>query len=98
MSIPPEIAWIVPIVVPFIIGLLIGIIIKKALKLALAVLALIIVLAVFGYIAIPSVQDVIETAMTVLPQIQAQLGPLINILPYSSFTFIIGLILGLWKG
>ena len=98
MTLPPEVAWIVPIVVPFIIGLLIGIIIKKALKLALAVLALIIALAVFGYIEVPSIREIIEAAMKILPQIQEHLGPLVNVIPYSSFTFVIGLIIGLWKG
>jgi hypothetical protein len=35
MSIPPEIAWIIPVVLPLIIGLLVGAIIKKGFKLEL---------------------------------------------------------------
>ncbi|MEM4576356.1 MAG: hypothetical protein QW701_02695 [Candidatus Nezhaarchaeales archaeon] len=98
MSLPPEVSWVVPIIAPFIIGLLVGIVMKKAFKLALALLALIIVLGVFGYITLPSIKDVIETSMAVLPKFQEKLGPLINLLPYSSIMFIAGLIIGLWKG
>lgn len=97
MTVPPEIAWLIPIFVPFIIGLLIGVIIKKALKLAIAIIALIIVLVVFGYITLPF-EDIMAAAMSILPKIQEQLGPLINVIPYSSVTFIIGLVIGLWKG
>ncbi len=34
LIIPPEYAWIIPIVVPLIIGFLIGVIIKRTIKLA----------------------------------------------------------------
>ncbi|MCS7140027.1 MAG: FUN14 domain-containing protein [Candidatus Nezhaarchaeota archaeon] len=98
MSVPPEIAWIIPILVPFFIGLFIGMIIKRALKLALAVIALIMVLIIFGYITIPGIEKIIEKTITFLPKIQSELGPLINVIPYSSATFLIGLVIGLWKG
>ena len=93
-----EVSWLVPIVAPFFIGLLTGVIIKRALKLALAVLALILALAAFGYITMPSIQELLNAALKFLPKIQEELGPLINLLPYSSATFIIGLVIGLWKG
>jgi uncharacterized membrane protein (Fun14 family) len=96
--IPPEFAWVIPIIVPFIIGLLIGVIVKKTFKLALTVLVLIIILAALGYIAMPSIRELVAAAAKLLPKFQEQLGPLINVLPYSSVTFIIGLILGLLKG
>jgi uncharacterized membrane protein (Fun14 family) len=98
LIIPPEYAWIVPIIVPFIIGLLIGIIIKRTVKLAIIILILILILGALGYISLPSIQDIIQKASEYLPMIWREAGGLINVLPYSSITFIIGLLLGIWKG
>ncbi len=96
--IPPEYAWIVPIVVPFIIGLIVGVIIKKALKLIIALIVLIVFLAVVGYTQLPSFEEIAKAALMYLPKIWAEASPLLNILPYSSLTFLLGLALGLWKG
>ena len=48
MSIPPEVAWLIPVAMPFIIGLLAGVVIKKGFKLLIAVVALVIVLVATG--------------------------------------------------
>ncbi|MDQ1280690.1 MAG: hypothetical protein QG670_1953 [Thermoproteota archaeon] len=97
LATPPEIAWIVPIIMPFIIGLLVGFIAKHTIKLMFAVAALVILLVFFGFVSI-TVQDIFVQAMKLLPQIIGTGTGLIDILPYSSLTFIIGLALGLWKG
>lgn len=97
VTIPPEFAWIVPVVVPFIIGLLIGLIIKRAITLVLALLILIIILVATGYVSL-TFQDIFDRAMEFLPRIIELGGSLQNVLPYSSATFLIGLLLGLWKG
>ncbi len=97
MTIPPELAWIVPIAVPFILGLLIGAIVKKAFSLVILVVALVIVLIATGVVSL-SFQDIFDKAMTFLPKIYDTGSSWINILPYSSVGFLIGLALGLWKG
>ncbi|MEM2057973.1 MAG: hypothetical protein QXY99_06880, partial [Thermoproteota archaeon] len=97
VTIPPEFAWIVRVVVPFIIGLLIGLIIKRAITLVLALLILIIILVATGYVSL-TFQDLFDRAMEFLPRIIELGGSLQNVLPYSSATFLIGLLLGLWKG
>ncbi|MEM4610443.1 MAG: hypothetical protein QW190_06120, partial [Thermoproteota archaeon] len=84
-------------VVPFIIGLLIGLIIKRAITLVLALLILIIILVATGYVSL-TFQDLFDRAMEFLPRIIELGGSLQNVLPYSSATFLIGLLLGLWKG
>jgi len=96
--VPPEYAWIIPIIVPFIIGLLVGVIVKKTLKLVLALIVLLIVLAAVGYTQLPSFEEIARAALKYLPMLWAEAGPLINILPYSSLTFLLGLAIGLWKG
>ena len=96
--IPPEFAWILPIAIPLVLGLIVGIIIKRTMKLLLVIVLLIVVLVAIGFTTLPSLTDVSNAALKYLPTIWADAGPLINLLPYSSITFIIGLILGLWKG
>ena len=95
--IPPEVAWIVPVVIPFIIGLISGFIIKRTVKLVFLIIALIIVLFALGYVSI-TFQDIYGKAMEFLPKIIDLGGGIQNVLPYSSTTFLIGLALGLWKG
>jgi len=97
LTVPPEIAWIVPIVVPFIIGLIVGLVVKRTIKLILALALLLIILIATGYVSI-TFQDIYDKALEFLPTIINMGSSFGNILPYSSLTFIIGLLLGLWKG
>jgi len=95
MSIPPEIAWLIPVVLPFIVGLLVGAVIKKALKLLVLVVALVIVLVATGIISV-TFSGVFSEAMKFLPQLYNLGHGWLNVLPYSSVAFLIGLALGLW--
>jgi uncharacterized membrane protein (Fun14 family) len=97
MSIPPEIAFLVPIIVPLVIGLLVGVLIKNALKFILILAALVIVLVATGAISI-SFSDLYDKAMQFLPKLYDTGHGWLNVLPYSSAAFLIGLALGLWKG
>ena len=94
---PPEIAWIVPVIIPAIIGLLVGVIVKHSIKLVFSIAALVVLLVLTGFISL-TFQDVFDQAMKFLPRIIGTGSGLIDVLPYSSITFIIGLALGLWKG
>ena len=97
MPIPPEIAWLVPIIVPFIIGLLIGFLIKHGLKLILVIAAIVIILVVTGALSV-GFSDLYDQAVKFLPKLSAAGSAVINLLPYSSVAFLIGLGVGLWKG
>jgi uncharacterized membrane protein (Fun14 family) len=97
MSIPPEVAWLIPIVLPFIIGLLVGVVIKRGLKLLVVVVALIIVLIATGIVSL-TFGDLYATAMQFLPRLYDLGNELLNILPYSSVAFLIGLALGFLFG
>ena len=97
LATPPEIAWIVPVIMPFIIGLVVGFIVKHTIKLMFAIAALIILLVTFGFVSF-TYQDIFDQAQKLLPKIMETGSGFINVLPYSSITFIIGLGLGLWKG
>ena len=93
MSIPPEIAWLIPVVLPFIIGLLVGVVIKKGFKLVIAVVALVIVLVVTGVLSL-TLPGLFDEAMKFLPKLYDVGAGWLNVLPYSSVTFLIGLALG----
>ena len=97
MSVPPEVAWLIPLLVPFIIGLLIGAIIKRTAKLLFAVAALIIVLIATGTVSMSS-KDIYNSVMKYLPEAIEKGQSWLNLLPYSAPAFLIGLALGLWKG
>ena len=97
MSIPPEIAWLVPIIVPLIIGLLVGVLIKHLVKWLLIFVVLVVVLVVTGALSI-GFSDLYDQAMEFLPKLYDAGRGWINVLPYSSVAFLIGLVLGLWKG
>jgi uncharacterized membrane protein (Fun14 family) len=97
MSIPPEIAWLIPIFVPFIIGLLVGVVIRAALKLVIFIVALIIVLVATGVLSL-TFTDLYDKAMEHLPNLIKSEHSWLNVLPYSSVTFLIGLALGLLLG
>ncbi len=93
MSIPAEIAWLIPIVLPFIIGLLVGAIIKKGLRLLVVIVALVIVLIATGIVSL-TFSDLYDAAMVYLPLLYNLGVGWLNILPYSSVSFLIGLALG----
>jgi len=98
VEIPAEYAWIIPLVIPFIIGLLVGVLVKRTAKLIVVLVALILVLGAVGCAQLPTISEVLVKALVYLPVIKKEAGTLINILPYSSATFLIGLAIGLWKG
>jgi uncharacterized membrane protein (Fun14 family) len=95
MSIPPEVAWIVPIILPFIIGLLVGAVIKKTLKLMVLVVALVIVLIATGILSV-TFSNLFSEILKALPELYGLGHSWLNILPYSSVAFLIGVALGLW--
>lgn len=96
MSVPPELAWVVPIVVPFIVGFLIGALIKKSFKVILLFVLLVAVLIFTGILNL-SFSDLWERAMDYLPKVIGEASGWLNLLPYTSLTFIIGFVLALWK-
>ena len=97
MSVPVELAWLVPIAIPLLIGLFVGSIVRKSIKIVFPIVALLIVLVATGYITL-SYQDIFNEAMSVLPNVIDTGQGFIDSLPYSSSSFLIGLALGLWKG
>ena len=85
----------------FLIGLLVGVITKRVLKLAVAVVALVVLLAVTGYINLQFNQIAQQTIYRVFseaPLITSRATEVASILPISSAAFLVGIAIGLWKG
>lgn len=97
MSALPDLIWIVPVVIPLLIGLLVGVIVKASVKLIFPITGLIILLVASGYLSLAFV-DVFYKAIEYIPTIIRTGQGTINLLPYSSTTFVVGLVLGLWRG
>jgi uncharacterized membrane protein (Fun14 family) len=97
MSISPYVVWLTLLVLPFILGLFVGIVIRKALKFLILAVALVIVLVATGIIGL-TLSGVFSEATKVLPKLYDVGYGWLNVLPYSSAAFLIGLALGLWFG
>ena len=97
MSLSNEIALLIPLLLPFVIGLLVGVVVKHGLKLLVAIAALVIVLIATGYLNL-TYQDAVNKALQLLPKLINTGQWVLDLLPYSAATFLIGLALGLWKG
>lgn len=95
--IPPELAWLIPVVLPFIIGILVGAVIKRTLKLIVLVVALVVILVAAGLVTL-NFRDIFDRAMEFLPRLIDLGGGIKDVLPYSSVAFLVGLSLGLWRG
>ncbi|MEM2866014.1 MAG: hypothetical protein QXM46_01065 [Candidatus Hadarchaeales archaeon] len=89
-------SWLVPLLAPFLIGLVVGAMVKAAAKFVLLLLVLVAILAVTGLIAF-SVEDLFGRAMDYLPNLLKTGSAAKDVLPYTSLSFLLGLLLGLWK-
>ena len=89
---------IVYALVSVLLGFLVGYIVKHIIKIAVAIVAIIIILIAIGAINPHTVIPSIETLTSYLPQIKEYVSQILPYLPYNSLLFIIGFVIGLWKG
>ncbi|MDT7876546.1 MAG: hypothetical protein RXR59_04910 [Sulfolobus sp.] len=84
--------------VSVLLGLLVGYLVKNIIKIGLTILAIIIILIAIGVISPHTVISGIETVTGYTPQIEEYVSKILTYLPYNSLLFIIGFVIGLWKG
>lgn len=87
---------LIPIIIPFLIGLICGLLVKTALKFAIGIVALAVVLSWGGYAGFPSVQELFNKAQNSLPKLFGEGKGLLNSLPYTAPSFVVGLLVGIW--
>lgn len=97
---PPDasLTFIVALAVPLILGLLIGIIAKAAVKIGVAIAVIVLLLIAVGFITPSQVITPLVELVKSGPSIASRADQIAGFLPYSSLTFIVGFIIGFFKG
>jgi len=93
-----SITFVVALLVPLVIGFLVGMIAKEALKIGVAIAAIILLLIVTGFITPNQVIQPLVQLVRSGPSLASKVSQIAGYLPYSSLTFIIGFVIGLFKG
>ena len=97
---PPDtsMTFLAALLVPLVLGFLVGIVAKAAVKIGVAIAVIILILMVTGFIT-PSqvIQPVVELVRSG-PTVATKVSQLAGYLPYSSMTFMVGFVVGLFKG
>lgn len=86
---------ILALAVPFIFGLLIGVLIRRLIGVALVLLAIFLLAVALGYMSPSTAMSIIQSLGYTAYQAAEKLGVLKSMTPFSSVTFVIGLIIGL---
>jgi uncharacterized membrane protein (Fun14 family) len=97
---PPDASttFIAAVLVPALLGFIVGIVAKLALKIAAAIAVVIIVLIVIGFIQPNQVIQPIVALIRSGPSLISKVDQIAGYLPYSSITFIVGFVVGFFKG
>jgi len=93
-----SITFIVAVLIPLIIGFLVGIVLKSALKIGIAIAAILLILIALGMIAPNQLLQPILSLIRSGPMLLTKVDQVAGYLPYSSITFIVGLVIGFFKG
>lgn len=100
---PPDLstAFFVALIVPLILGVIVGIIMKSLIKVGIAIAVLIIILILVGVLTpgqvLTPLVALIKAGVS-SPTLANEAKRLAGYLPYSSLTFIVGLLVGFLKG
>jgi len=103
MLLPPDLStgFFVAILIPLILGIIVGLIMKSLIKIGIAIAALIIILILIGVL---TPNQVLTPLISLFksgvsnPTLATEAERYAAYLPYSSITFIIGVIIGFFKG
>lgn len=85
-------------ILPLILGFIVGLIIKSVLKIGIALAILVIVLILLGILTPDQVLTPLISLVKSGGSISTEVQRLAGYLPYSSLTFIVGLVIGFWRG
>ena len=93
-----SVTFIAALLVPLILGFLVGIVAKAAIRIGVAIAAIIIILIVTGFITPDQVIQPIVQLFRSGPSLATKVSQVAGYLPYSSLTFIVGFVIGFFKG
>jgi hypothetical protein len=97
---PPSLSttFIIALVVPLVIGLIVGVLIRSFLEIGLIIAAIILVLIFFGFLSPDQVLKPILGFLKSGSTLSDWVNRVAGYLPYTSLTFIVGLIIGVLAG
>jgi uncharacterized membrane protein (Fun14 family) len=97
---PPDasVTFIAALLVPLILGFLVGIIGKAAIRIGAAIAVIIVILIILGFLTpIQVIQPLVQLVRSG-PSLTSKVSQVAGYLPYSSITFIVGFVIGFFKG
>ncbi|MGA2666100.1 MAG: hypothetical protein ABSF83_14260 [Nitrososphaerales archaeon] len=93
-----SITFVAALLVPLILGFLVGIVAKAAMRIGVAIAIIIVILIVTGFLTPNQViQPLVQLAKSG-PGLATKVNQIAGYLPYSSITFIVGFVIGVFKG
>lgn len=97
---PPDgsITFVAAILVPLILGFLVGIIGKAAIRIGAAIAVIIVILIILGFLTPNQVIQPLVQLVRSGPSLTSKVSQVAGYLPYSSITFIVGFVIGFFKG
>ena len=93
-----SITFLVAAILPLILGFVVGLIIKSVLKIGIALAVIALFLIVLGMITPEQVLTPLLSLAKSGSSLTAEVQRVAGFLPYSSITFLVGLVLGFLKG
>jgi hypothetical protein len=97
---PPDasITFIAALLIPLVLGFLVGIIAKSAVKIGAAIAIIVLLLIAVGFLTPGQIiQPLVQLARSG-PSVVTKADQIAGYLPYSSILFIVGLVIGFFKG
>ena len=97
---PPDasITFVAALLVPLILGFLVGIIGKAAIRIGAAIAVIIVILIILGFLTPNQVIQPLVQLIRSGPSLTSKVSQVAGYLPYSSITFIVGFVIGFFKG
>ncbi len=93
-----SITFITALIVPLVIGFLVGVIAKAAVRIGVAIAVIIIILIVLGFLTPGQVIQPLVQLVRSGPTLATKVDQIAGYLPYASITFIVGFVVGFFKG
>ncbi len=90
--------FIAALAVPLILGFLIGIILKGAMKIGIALIVIVVLLITIGMISPSQVIGLFVSLFRTGQGLAVKVNQIAGYLPYSSATFVVGVLIGFFKG
>lgn len=90
--------FLIAAIVPLVLGFIVGVIIRSVLKIGIAIAVIIVILILLGMLSPGQILQPLLSIVKSGPGLAPYAERVADYLPYSSLTFIVGLLVGLWRG